>query len=78
MTFNSIERYCEGSMLYSPCRYRTGEDSDGGPVWADYKATLWTAWKVKMSEPMAHIYANKSITYLDVLSRVAYFHEINI
>lgn len=85
-TLNRIDWQTRGSKLYAPCRYRSYEDSNGGPVWADYEATVQDALDgyhqfvghTAMEQPMSYVWPGKSITYLDVLHRLTYFHEIDV
>lgn len=85
---NQVELTNERDLLYAPSRYRTGENSDAEPLWADY---------IELSTdpaPHYHQYVGHSpmesrytetigggykLTFLDVLhNKKPYFHQINL
>ncbi|TSJ40960.1 metallophosphoesterase [Mucilaginibacter corticis] len=84
-TLNRFETQTENSTIYSYSRYRTGHDSDGGPLWADYLETFHDSLNGyhqfvghnPQDQPKQLCRKGKSITYLDVLHKQAYFHEIH-
>ncbi len=84
-TINRIERETQNSSIFAYSRYRTGHDSDGGPLWADMVET-WTdslngyhqfVGHTPQGQPIASVSRGKSITYLDILHKQIYFHEIH-
>lgn len=85
-TLNMVEWKSRAAILYAPCHYRTGENSDGGPVWADAQATIkdgldgyhQVVGHTPMDEPSAYVWETGSVTYLDVLHKMIYFHEMDI
>ena len=84
-TINRIERETQNSSVFAYSRYRTGHDSNGGPLWADYMETFQDALNAyhqfvghsPQDEPKHLCWHGKSITYLDVLHKQAYFHELH-
>jgi predicted phosphodiesterase len=84
-TINRFELETQNSGIYAYSRYKTGHDSDGGPLWADLVET-WNdslngydqfVGHTPVDQPTASISRGKSITYLDVLHKQTYFHEIH-
>jgi hypothetical protein len=82
---NKIELSDDRDILYTPSPYRTGEDDDGGILWADYIETFHDALngyhQVVGHSPQDGIkhysWHGKSVTYLDVLHKQTYFHEMH-
>ena len=84
-TINRIHTETQNSTIFAYSRHRTGHDSDGGPLWADIAET----WQGSLNGyhqfvghspqngPITSVSKGKSITYLDVLHRQIYFHEIH-
>lgn len=84
-TLNRIDMATENSSIFNYSRHRTGHDTDGGPLWADMAET----WKDSLNgyhqivghtptdQPISSVFRGKSITYLDILHKQAYFHELH-
>ena len=82
---NAVELSGYEDILFTPSPFRTGEDDDGGPLWADYMETFQDALNgyhqfvghSPQDEPRQLCWRGKSITYLDVLHKQNYFHELH-
>lgn len=80
---NSTDRY----MLYSEGIYRgiPGDMGNGSPIWADRKETMMDMLQgyhqvvghTRVDEPETVRFTGRSVTYIDVLDHMTYFHEVD-
>jgi hypothetical protein len=86
---NKVEQTDECDILYSPSRYRTGEDSDGGILWADHQelgeGVLKNYHQIVGHNPVPEVTKyiipgdpNTTITLVDVLHRKHEFYDLDI
>jgi predicted phosphodiesterase len=83
---NAVELSEYRDILYTTSPYRTGQNENGGPLWADYMETFHDALNgyhqfvghSAMSEMKHYSWHGKSITYLDVLHKQLYFHVVHL
>lgn len=82
---NDVEFSEYEEILYTYSPFRTGAKDDGGILWADYMETFHDTLNGyhqfvghSPQDAMQHFsWRGKSITYLDVLHKQIYFHELH-
>lgn len=82
---NKVEATTQRYLLYATSIYRGGY-SNGSFLWADQKETAidmlhgyhQVVGHTRVPEAQTISYSGRSVTYIDVLDHLTYFHELNI